>query len=176
MFRRTLIGGVAILMLIGSARLADAQVSVNIGINLPGPPRLVAVPATPVVMYAPSVGANYFFYGNRYYVFANDGWFVGPGYNGPWTIVAPEFVPRPILRVPVRYYRVPPPAWRGWQRASAPRWEPRWGQRWAEHPPVKRAQHQHPPQERHPQQQQKQHHEAPHGAQHHQDKHQRDHG
>ena len=61
MFRRTLIGGVAILMLIGSARLADAQVSVNIGINLPGPPRLVAVPATPVVMYAPSVGANYFF-------------------------------------------------------------------------------------------------------------------
>ena len=56
MFRRTLIGGVAILMLIGSARLADAQVSVNIGINLPGVPRLVAVPATPV-MYAPSVGA-----------------------------------------------------------------------------------------------------------------------
>ena len=132
MFRRTLIGGVAILMLVGSARLADAQVSVNIGINLPGVPRLVAVPATPV-MYAPSVGANYFFYGNRYYVFANDGWFVSPGYNGPWTIVAPEFVPRPILRVPVQYYRVPPPAWRGWQRASAPRWEPRWGQRWVEH-------------------------------------------
>jgi len=161
-------------MLIGSARLADAQVSVNIGINLPGPPRLVAVPATPVVMYAPSVGANYFFYGSRYYVFANDGWFVSPGYNGPWTIVAPEFVPRPILRVPVQYYRVPPPGWKGWQRASAPRWEPRWGQRWAEHHAVKPAQHQHPPQKHHPQQQQ--YREAPHGAQHHQDKHQKDHG
>ena len=59
MFRRTLIGSVAVLMLVGAARLADAQVSVNIGINLPGAPRLVAVPATPV-MYAPSVGANYF--------------------------------------------------------------------------------------------------------------------
>ena len=99
-----------------------------------------------------------------------DGWFISPGYNGPWTIVAPEFVPRPILRVPVQYYRVPPPAWRGWQRAAAPRWEPRWGQRWAEHPPVKRAQHQHPPQ------QQQQRHEAPHGAQHHQDKHEKDPG
>ena len=47
MVRRTLIGGIALLMLIGSARLADAQVSVNIGINLPGVPQLMAVPATP---------------------------------------------------------------------------------------------------------------------------------
>src|SRR6266508_2119904 len=115
MFLRMLIGGISVLMLIGSAGLADAQVNVNIGISLPAPPRLVPIPATPV-KYAPSVHANYFFYGRNYYVFANGGWYVGPGYSGPWTLVAPEFVPRPILMIPVGYYRVRPPAWRGWRR------------------------------------------------------------
>ena len=62
MLRRILFGGVTILMLLGVPSLGRAQVSVNIGINLPAPPQLVPVPATPV-MYAPAVGANYFFYG-----------------------------------------------------------------------------------------------------------------
>ena len=76
MLRRILFGGITILMLFGLMlfglpSLGHAQVSVNIGINLPAPPLLVPVPATPV-MYAPSVGANYFFYASEYYVFAND--------------------------------------------------------------------------------------------------------
>lgn len=129
MLRRIVIGSFTILMLIGSTSLGHAQVSVNIGINLPAPPELVPVPATPV-MYAPSVGANYFFYGGDYFVFTNGVWYVSPRHNGPWTLVAPEFIPRPILIVPVQYYRVPPPAWRGWRRDAAPRWEPHWGQRW----------------------------------------------
>ena len=72
MLRRILFGGITILMLFGLPSLGHAQVSVNIGINLPAPPLLMPVPATPV-MYAPSVGANYFFYASEYYVFANGG-------------------------------------------------------------------------------------------------------
>ncbi len=136
--RRMLIGGITILMLIGVPSLGYPQVSVNIGINLPAPPPLVPVPATPV-LYAPSVGANYFFYGRDYYVFANGGWYVSPGHNGPWALVAPEFVPRPILMIPVRYYRVPPPSWKGWRIEAPPRWEPHWGQRWEERRPTERA-------------------------------------
>jgi len=144
MLGRILFGGITILMLFGLMlfglpSLGHAQVSVNIGINLPAPPLLVPVPATPV-MYAPSVGANYFFYASEYYVFAHGGWYVSRGHSGPWILVAPEFVPRPILMVPVQYYRVPPPAWKDWRRETAPRWEPHWGQRWEERRPTERAQ------------------------------------
>ena len=45
--------------------------------------------------------ANYFFYGAQYYAFVGGTWYVSAGYNGPWVIVAPELVPRPILAVPV---------------------------------------------------------------------------
>lgn len=146
MFRRMLIGGFTVLLLLGVGRIADAQVSVNIGINLPAPPALVAIPSSPVT-YAPSVGANYFFYGGEYWVFSNGAWYASRGHNGPWAVVGPEFVPRPILGVPVQYYHVPPPAWRGWRRDAAPRWEAHYGQRWEERRPVE-------------------HHEAVHGERH----------
>ena len=140
MLRRTLIGsGLTLLALVGSAHLGQAQVSVNIGINLTAPPQLAAVPGIPV-MYAPDVAANYFFYGTDYYVFANGGWYISRGHNGPWVLVAPEFVPHPILMVPIQFYRVPLPAWSRWRREAAPHWEPHWGQRWEEHRPAERAQ------------------------------------
>jgi hypothetical protein len=102
--------------------VVNAQVSVNAGINLPGPPSLVIIPQTPVA-YAPAVPANLFFYGGRYYVFANNGWYAGPMYNGPWAVIAPTHIPPPILAVPVRYYRAPPPGWKHWRRAEPPRWD-----------------------------------------------------
>jgi hypothetical protein len=112
--------------------VASAQAQVHIDVHLPGPPGLVAVPVQPDVSYAPSVNANYFFYDGRYYVFTNGGWYVARGYNGPWAAVAPAYVPRPLLRVPVQYYHRPPGQWKRWQRAQAPRWERRWGERWVE--------------------------------------------
>jgi hypothetical protein len=121
----------ALLSMLAPARLAHAGVSVNIGINLPAPPPIVAVPGTPV-MYAPSVDANYFAYGGQYYAFVGGAWYVSAAYGGPWAVVAPEFVPRPILAVPVRYYRVVPPGWRGWRREAPPHWEARWGRHWTE--------------------------------------------
>ena len=110
--------GLALLALDGLPRRAEAAVSVNIGIDLPGPPRLVPVPVAPAVVYAPAVHANYFQHGGRYYVFTNDVWYVGPRYNGPW-VVASKAPPAPRAR----YYRVPPPAWRHWSRDAAPHWK-----------------------------------------------------
>ena len=130
MLRSTILVGLMMMALLGTSSAGHAQVSVNIGINPPAPPSLVIIPGTPVA-YAPAAPANYFFYGGQYYVFVNGAWYVGYTYNGPWIAIAPAYVPAPLLRVPVRYYRTPPPHWKQWQRAAPPRWEPGWGHEWA---------------------------------------------
>jgi hypothetical protein len=120
----------ALLVLVLSAPAA-AQVHVDIGIHVPAPPRLVVVPQLPEVRYDPAVVSNLFFYGGQYWVFANGGWYVSHGYQGPWIVVGPQFVPRPLLHVPVRYYRVPPGHWRAWRHDAPPRWGHEWGPEWA---------------------------------------------
>ena len=112
---------------------AEAQVHVDIGINLPGPPALVVVPGTPVY-YAPRAPANVFFYAHQYWVFGDGGWYVGPTWSGPWAVVEARYVPAPILGVPVRYYPVPPPRWRAGRRDGPPQWEAQYGRDWREEP------------------------------------------
>jgi hypothetical protein len=129
MFRRMILGGLAVVALLGAPSLGQGQVSMSIGINLPAPPSFVVVPGTPVA-YAPTVPANYFFYGGQYYVFTGGAWYTGPGYNGPWVAVAPAYIPLPLLSVPIRYYKAPPPHWKEWRRAAPPRWDPAWGHEW----------------------------------------------
>src|SRR3954469_7779451 len=104
---------IAALLVLVLAVPAPAQVRLDIGIHLPAPPSLVVVPGTPVY-YAPQAPANVFLYGHQYWAFTNSGWYAGPNWNGPWAVVEPAVVPVPVLRVPVRYYRVPPGHWRGW--------------------------------------------------------------
>jgi hypothetical protein len=116
-------------LLCGAPLPASAQVSVNIGINLPLYPELVLVPGYPVY-YAPRLPSNFFFYDGYYWVYADDDWFVSSWYNGPWELVEPEYVPLFVLRVPVRYYRSPPPYFRGWRAEAPPRWGERWGNVW----------------------------------------------
>jgi hypothetical protein len=84
---------------------AVAQVSfqmglpgINIGINQPVYPRMVAVPGYPVY-YAPDGNSNYFFYDGKYWVYQGDNWYASSWYNGPWSMVAPQVVPAFILRV-----------------------------------------------------------------------------
>jgi hypothetical protein len=67
----------------------------------------VIVPGSSVY-YAPSAGINFFAYGGQYYSFHEGAWFVTTTYGGPWVAISPERVPRPVLAVPVTYYRVPP--------------------------------------------------------------------
>ena len=127
---------VALALLLGATTAAVAQFSVgvvvsgvSIGINLPVYPQLVRVPGYPVY-YAPRANSNYFFYDGYYWVFANNNWYFSEWYNGPWQWVGPEQVPLFVLRVPVGYYRLPPPYFRGWSIGEPPRWGERWGRDW----------------------------------------------
>jgi hypothetical protein len=129
--RQWILGGLVLVALVGSARMGQAAVNVGIGISLPAAPRLLAVPGVPV-SYAPSVPGNYFVYGGQYYVFANDVWYLSPGYQGPWTALSPVYVPRPLLAVPVQYYHTRPAAWKQWRREAPPRWAGNWGREWQE--------------------------------------------
>ena len=129
---------IALSLLLCSVTSALAQVSigiavpgVSIGFSVPAYPRLVPVPGYPVY-YAPSLGANYFFYDGMYWVYQYDNWYASSWYNGPWEIVSPDYVPLVILRVPVRYYRRPPVYFRGWALNAAPRWGEHWGRSWEE--------------------------------------------
>ena len=113
---------------------AQVQVHVDLGFHLPAPPNLVVVPQVPAVRYVPvaTTPGNLFYYDGQYWAFAYQGWYVSGGYNGPWVYVAPEFVPRPVLLVPVQYYPVPPGHWKKWERSHAPHWRQDWGPEWAD--------------------------------------------
>ena len=102
---------------------------VSIGINLPAYPRLVRVPGYPVY-YDPRVNVNLFFYDGLYCVFHGDNWYASSWYNGPWDVVDPYDVPLYVLRIPVRYYRQPPPYFHGWRADAPPRWGDHWGRDW----------------------------------------------
>lgn len=133
---RAALVGLAMLLASGSA---SAQLSLqiglphaSIGINVPVYPELAPVPGYPVY-YAPGMDANFFFYDGAYWVYRDDRWFVSTWYNGPWTYVDPYHVPLFVLRVPVGYYRNPPPYFHGWRRNEPPRWGQYWGHDWDEH-------------------------------------------
>lgn len=123
-------------LLLGPAFAANAQVGIGIGtpnfslgINLPGYPEFARVPGYPVY-YAPRVGLNLFFHDGLYWAYYGNSWYASSWYNGPWGMVSPRYVPLYVLRVPVRYYRVPPPYFRGWPRDAAPRWGQYYGRHW----------------------------------------------
>jgi len=127
---------VALSLLVALSGAASGQVSigigtpsVSIGISFPVYPQLARVPGYPVY-YAPTVQANLFFYDGMYWVYQADNWYASSWYNGPWSPVAPVVVPLYVLRVPVRYYRAPPPYFGGWRGDAPPRWGEHWGPAW----------------------------------------------
>jgi hypothetical protein len=132
---------IVLLVLFFPVNAAQAEVSVGIGISVPGVsiginmpayPRLVPVPGYPVY-YDPRVNYNFFFYDGLYWVLQGDNWYASSWYNGPWDLVEPYYVPLYVLRVPVRYYRRPPPYFRGWHADAPPRWDEHWGRDWEQH-------------------------------------------
>jgi hypothetical protein len=125
-------------LLLGQASPAQAQVSVGIGIEVPGVsiginlptfPDLQRVPGYPVY-YAPDAAGNYFYYDGLYWVLQGDDWYASSWYNGPWRRVMPLYVPAYVLRVPVYYYRQPPLYFRHWRADAPPRWDQHWGHEW----------------------------------------------
>ena len=130
---------IVLLMLFSSAASSAVQMSVgiglpnvNIGINVPAYPRFALVPGYPVY-YAPQMEANYFFYDGLYWVYQDDNWYESSWYDGPWWFVDPDEVPLFLLRVPVRYYLMPPAYFIGWQYDAPPRWGDHWGRDWDQH-------------------------------------------
>jgi hypothetical protein len=105
----------------------DVNVGVHIGIPvpppprivLPAPPRVVVVPNT-TVSYAPGVDFNLFVYGGRYYTLHDGSWFYANRHSGPWTFLPSERVPRPVIGVPMNYYKVPPGHAKKMARSAAP--------------------------------------------------------
>ena len=138
---RTLL--LALPLLLGQAPAVQAQVSVGIGIEVPGVsiginlptfPDLQRVPGYPVY-YAPHAPGNYFYYDGLYWVFQGNDWYASSWYNGPWQRVMPLYMPVYVLRVPVHYYRQPPPYFRHWRADAPPRWNQHWGREWQQYRP-----------------------------------------
>ena len=107
------LAGVATGLPITGAVAGDVNVGINIGVPAPpkivlaAPPPVVVVPNTPV-SYVPSVNFNLFVYGGQYYTFHDGSWFYAKSHSGPWVFIATERVPRPVVAVPVTYYKIPP--------------------------------------------------------------------
>ena len=119
------------------AHADSLSIGINIGspppppppaIVVAAPPQFVVVPGSPV-QYAPGLSVNYFVYGGQHFTFHNGSWFFAASYGGPWTFVAVERVPQPILAVPVTYYKIPPghlkksgpPEWAGPGKGKGPK-------------------------------------------------------
>ena len=112
----------AVLLAVGATGLSltgavtgDVSVGVHIGIPVPPPPRIVLPAPPPVVIvpnttvsYAPGVDFNLFVYGGRYYTVHDGAWFYAPRHSGAWVFIPTERVPRPVVGVPMKYYKVPP--------------------------------------------------------------------
>jgi hypothetical protein len=110
------------LMITGQAAADGVRIGISVPVPAPptvvitpprppvvvaAPPQLVVVPGSPV-FYAPGASMNFFAYGGRYYTFHEGAWFVATTYGSPWVSIAPAKVPRPVLAIPVTYYKVPP--------------------------------------------------------------------
>lgn len=108
------------------ATAGEVNVGINIGVPvpppprivLPAPPRVVVVPNSPV-SYAPSADFNLFVFEGRYYTFQDGAWFYASSHRGPWTFVPVERVPRPVVGVPVKYYKIPPGHAKNMERRAA---------------------------------------------------------
>ena len=117
-----------------AAPVYDTSVAIagaTIGVTVASYPELVPVPGYPVY-YAPGLNANYFFYDGLFWIYQRDNWYSSTWYNGPWVYVAPSVVPLYVLRVPVSYYRRPPPYFYGWRGDAPPRWGDHWGPAWTQ--------------------------------------------
>lgn len=91
---------------------AHADITIGISVETPPPivatvPPLVVVPGS-TVYYAPGAAFNLFVFGGRQYSFHNGVWFTSATGRGAWTVISPDRVPRPVLAVPVTYYKIPP--------------------------------------------------------------------
>jgi hypothetical protein len=129
--------GLGTVLSVAPRGVAEVNVNINVGVPPPPPPPpivvaepppLVVVPRTEVY-YAPSLPYNFFYYGGRYYTFHEGGWYWSGSVHGPWGFIEVGRVPRPVLAVPISYYKVRPVEWQGHKHHGPPPWAPAHGYR-----------------------------------------------
>jgi hypothetical protein len=112
---RHLVGaaGAALYWTVGAPAAADVDVHVHVPapvVVLPAPPPMVWLPG-PRIYIAHGAPHRIFFNDDRYYLFHDDVWFVGPGYGGPWARIKIKQVPPGLRKFKAR-------DWDGWQREA----------------------------------------------------------
>jgi len=136
-----------VLIGMGHPSRTTAQVSIDVGINLPPPPPL-AIPAPPpmfvipqtYVYFAPDVvDLDIFFYGGYWYRPYRGHWYRSGAYNGKWVYLSPKKVPPVLLNLPPDFRHVPPgyrhipygdvkKNWKKWEKDKY--WEKHGGREW----------------------------------------------
>lgn len=108
--------------------MAEVRVGINIGIPLftfQAPPELAVIPGS-YIYFVPGIDEDIRFYEGRWYRHWNNRWHRSRNYNGPWTYLAPRYVPAPFLRIrPDFRQRVPKNEWRRYDDVNRHwrRWE-----------------------------------------------------
>ena len=116
--RRVLIG-VALVVVLGISSRGMAELSVNIGVSLPGPAPVAVAPPPPVyeipappevvpvpgtyVYYAPGLSVDILFYHGAWYRPFGGRWYRARFYNGPWVFLPPPRVPQELVMLPPNY-------------------------------------------------------------------------
>jgi len=90
-------------LVIGSARVAQAEVSFSI--NIGSSPRMIMIPDTDVY-FVEGVDYDVFFYGGYWWYPRGGYWYRAREYNGPWGRVRRNYVPAHLFRVPRNYREV----------------------------------------------------------------------
>ncbi len=98
----------ALLLIAPAAGMAEWNVSIGIGVPLPGfyyyaAPPVAIVPAPTAPLYgvvAPAPGSAYFF-GSLWYRLSGGQWFIAAEFGGPWSSIAAESVPPEVYGAPV---------------------------------------------------------------------------
>ncbi len=86
------------------------QVEFTAGAPPPPPPVVVEPPVVAVeggvyVATEPSVQYDLFRFGSYWYAYSGGYWYQAPSYRGPFTVVEPGRVPRPVVEVPPGHWK-----------------------------------------------------------------------
>jgi len=94
---------------------AEAHVDVHIGVGVPAPPtvifdrepEVVLVPQTNVYYVPGQPDYDVYRYGGYWYVNRDGYWYRSQSYQGPFTYIVYDRVPRPIVVLPGEYHHHP---------------------------------------------------------------------
>ena len=109
MGRRSLPFALAAALALAPAARGSANIDVHVNIGLPGlvvaeRPEVILVPGTRVY-FPPAVSAEIVFFDGFWWLRDGGRWHRSHHHRGPWAVVAPQYVPVPVLRLPRDYRR-----------------------------------------------------------------------